>query len=642
MENRIKFLENELKRLKDAYYNNTPIVSDQEYDKLENELRNLSPDSPILNSVGIVPNQSDKVKHQIWMPSIQKFTKRGDVTDWFLDRECVFSYKLDGSSLCLVYEKDELTMMATRGNGYLGENKINFKDYIQYIPKTLDTGLNGYFTVWGEVVIRKNKFNLLQDEMIKRGLEPVKSIRNAVAGILNRKDNLDLAIYFDFVAHNIFGSNLLMTHLTKLSQLQDVGFITPTFQSNIDTSFDDFCYQYQNDSEYPYLTDGIVITEETVGYDLSDKTGHHYRWNCCYKFESETAITEVIDIQWQVGRTGKVTPVLVVKPTELSGCVVGKVTGHNYKTIVENGLEIGSMIEITRANEVIPKFLKVVSLPKSMIEEPITNCPECGNELILSETKTDLVCINENCPAIVIGKILHFCKTLGVDGVNDSISEKFFRNLEISNPINLIRLSKAELYKIEGFKEKMVDKIYNNIQMVLYNPNISKAVLVESLSIKNIGETVSVLLQDNGILDYEDFYENEVIVMNDIYDKLLKIEGIGETIRETVITNIKFIYDKLKEFQSVGFTYPFVKHEKTIIEDKTLSGLSFILSGSFTKSKKDIEKEIIYLGGTIAKSVCASLDILITNETDTTKCIKSKQMNKKIMTEEEFYNWIKI
>lgn len=635
---KIEKLEKILTYHKECYYNNLPEITDKEYDLLEEELRELDPFNPVLNKVGADP-ESNKLKHGIWMPSIQKFKKEEDVIDWLENdnKKCCCTFKLDGSSMALYYDNGKFIKAGTRGNGIEGENRTDAFNYIK-IPKNIDR-LYG-MVVWGEVVINKHHFSDLQEEMIKRGLEPVKSIRNSVAGILNRKDNIDLAKYFTFVAHNYFADECNAQHSTKLGILLCHGFKVPKHQFFELTSnnLKDFIEYYQNSIEdYDYLTDGIVITSNDGNYNLENKTNHHYKWNCCLKFESEVAITTIKEIVWKTGRTGKITPILIVEPVELSGCIINRVTAHNAKMILDHHLTSGVTIEITRSNEVIPKFLKVIDFDVERTDYLlIDRCPTCGDTLILSATQTDLICYNDNCPAIIKGTLVNFCKTLEIDGINDSIASRLVDKFQIVNPFNIFRLTKEDLLTVDGFKQTLSEKIFNNIQVCLTNPNITKAKLVESIGIKNIGSTVSVKLQDNGILD-NDFNPD------DLESVLRSIDGIGETIVWAVIDN----FDRIKNIltlaeNTIRFDYPFRKViETNDFPIKKFSGLSFILSGSFSKKKSDIESDIKDLGGTIEKSVNRNLNILVTNETGTSKQKKAIEMKIPIMNEEELYDWMK-
>lgn len=623
----IKELEEKILYHKDKYYNGTAEISDYEYDQLENKLRGLNPNSDVFKKVGAEPK--DKYKHSIWMPSIEKFNKTEDVQKWIEKQENnpTFTFKLDGSSMALYYKDGKFVKALTRGDGYYGEDRTEFFDYIN-IPKRFNdfTGV-----VWGEVLIKKTMFQSLQKQMEQKGLYPVKSIRNAVAGILNRKEHKELSAMFDFVAHNVFSFVTFsfmndLYHYKKLAILQDNYFFVPFFDYNF-TIKEMIDYYINNKDEYPYLTDGIVITQNCNGYDLNSKTGHHYKWNIAYKLESETAITTVKDILRQTGRTGKITPVLIVEPTELSGCTINNVTAHNFKMMIDNNICIGSKIRITRANEVIPKFLETIDSYNSEVYIP-RECPKCYSLLEWSETKTDLYCTNDSCPAIIKGKLVNFCKTLDIEGINDSIADRLVERFNITNPFMIYSLDINDLLTVDGFKQRMAEKIYNNIQVSLNNPLITKAKLVESLGIKNIGGTVSVKIQDNGLLDSSSSIKD------------LQIDGIGEVIKETIKDNIEYIKEQLELAKEIGFDYPFREQIEEVIGVKKFSDLSFILSGSFSKKKADIEKLITDLGGKIEKSVNKNLNVLITNETGTNKCIKAKEMNVQIKSESELYEWI--
>jgi DNA ligase (NAD+) len=550
------------------------------------------------------------------MPSIEKFKDINDVKKFVKDKDFVVSYKLDGSSMALYYDENErFYKAATRGTGDFGEDRSIFFNYID-IPKYLEKDA----IVWGEVLIDKVNFENLKIEMIKRNLEPVKNIRNAVAGILNRKDNIDLAKYLTFVAHNVW--NVGDINMWEKFQFLENHFYIPFYGYN--TNIEDFIDNYLG-NEYKFLTDGLVFTYNSIELcnDLNNKTSHHYRWNCAYKTASEILNTTVKNIIWQVGRSGKVTPVLEIEPVFIGGANISRCTAHNYKFIKDNNIGIGTVINITRSNEVIPKCLG--SVDKLVYENnTLSNCPECNSSLSLSDTETDLVCNNENCRSVVIGKLLHFVKTLDIEGLNDKTIEKFYDTLSVRSFVDIFKITKDNILKIDGFKEKSADNIYNSINNA--KNGIYYDTFIESLGINNIGKDVSKKLIR--------YYNNIDNLYNSIKENgLIPLENVGEKISKIILDNCENIYYICNQLKD---DIKFLERKDTInTNTKTLlNNKVFILSGGFSQKKSEIEDVIIKNGGCISNSVNKTIDFLVTNETSTSKYEKAIKLNKTIINEE--------
>lgn len=621
---RIKELEGLITHHRKKYYHDIPEISDYEYDELEEELKATDPNNPLLNSVGSV---GGKNKHKYWMPSIQKFKREEEVVDYIRLTlfNHTFSFKLDGSSICLSYEHQQLKSATTRGDGWYGDDKTEYVKYISSIPQKLLVSKDYEMSVFGDILITKDNFTKLQEEMVRRNIEPPKSIRNAVAGLLNRKDNKDLCSYLSFVAHNMFGDVSFYDHNDKLRYIRMVlGMEVPFYNTANYIYFRDFVEVYKRViDDYHYITDGIVVTRHGEP-DLDDKTSHHYRWNCAYKLEDEMAVTKIKDIIWRTGMTGKVTATLKTEPTELSSCVISNVTAHNAGMVRLHNLSVGDTIKIVRSDDFIPKFVGVVnSVGDCYIPR---ECPSCYGLLEWSSTDTDLFCNNKHCPATIKGRLVNFCKTLEIEGINESVADRIIQSFNIDNPFEIFGLDVGDLLNVRGFGQKTAEKIYNNIQISKNNPRITMAKIIESLGIKNIGRNVSKILDECSI-----FREGGSI------ESINNIQGIGGVIKQSIIDNQEYIRGQLELTKLVGFTYPF-KYSKDV--DKKFTGLSFILSGSFCEKKSEIEKRIVDLGGMIEKSVNKHLNVLITNETGTSKYKKAKELGVRIMTEDEFNGWV--
>lgn len=640
MDQIVKTLEVAIRYHKDRYYNGVPEIDDAEYDRLENELRAIDPSNPVLSKVGADPINS--TKHIFWMPSIQKFQKVEDLKKWLGDKYVTFSYKLDGSSMSLVYRNGKFTQALTRGNGYEGEDRTENFDFIT-IPKSFSLKHvtckeKGDSVVWGEVLIRKENFDLVNEERVSVGLEPFTSIRNAVAGILNSKSNKNLSKYLSFVAHNYFGVGVDYTefHHDKLGFLNDCGFEVPTYYTSSFYSFDSFSKLYlenTSDDSYPYLTDGIVITENRKYYDMEDKTSHHFRWNCCFKFESDTAETKVTSVTYQIGRTGKLTPVLEVEPTELSGCTISRVTAHNAKFINDNRLGCGSVIKICRSNEVIPKVLEVKTAADDF--HGIENCPFCGSQVFWSETATDAICPNHNCSEKIIAQVTYFAQTMEMEGISSETVRSIMTHTSFGErdpgiphiPVSelflkLYQLTALDLINIPRFGKKKAQNIIDSISKSIERFTDEK--FITALGFSGIGKDISKKLVEVG-LDK---------IVND-YSLIDSIPGVGEVLNKEIKFKFEHILILLKRVKDlIGDLIPKEAPKQAILGDK-LAGMNFLLSGSFSVKKSIIEGRIREQGGNIVGSVTKDLDYLVSNETGTSKCLKAIKLGKPIINDDE-------
>lgn len=627
----IKTIETAIRYHKDLYYNGIPEIDDAEYDRLENELREIDPTNPVLSKVGADPINS--TKHIFWMPSIQKFQKVEDLKKWLGDKYVTFSYKLDGSSMSLVYKNGEFTQAMTRGNGYEGEDRTENFDFIT-IPKSFSTKHisfteKGDSVVWGEVLIRKENFDLVNEERVSLGLEPFTSIRNAVAGILNSKSNKHLSKYLSFVAHNYFGDDSREFHHNKLGFLCDCGFEVPTFYTSSYYGFDSFSKLYlENTSEgsYPYLTDGIVITENRDYYDMEDKTSHHFRWNAAFKFSAENAETKVTGVTYQIGRTGKLTPVLEVEPTELSGCTISRVTAHNAKFINDNRLGSGSVIKICRSNEVIPKVLEVKTAADDF--HGIENCPFCDYQVVWSDTNTDAFCPNHNCLEKIIAQVTYFAQTMDMEGISSETVRSMIKHSVFGDGrpegyfLRLYQLTALDLINIPRFGAKKAQNIIDSISKSIERFTDEK--FITALGFSGIGKDISKKLVEVG-LDK---------IVND-YSLIDSIPGVGEVLNKEIKFKFEHILILLKQVKDlIGDLIPKEAPKQAILGDK-LAGMNFLLSGSFSVKKSIIEGRIREQGGNIVGSVTKDLTYLVSNESNTSKCLKAIKLGKQIITEEQ-------
>lgn len=636
MKQAIKTLETAIRYHREKYYSGNPELTDAEYDRLEEELREIDPDNPTLNSVGSNRLQSSQ-KHEIWMPSIQKMETHEAVTKWLGDSPAVYSFKLDGSSMALYFQNGRFVKALTRGTGYEGEDRTDAMSHVSFPKQNA-----GDYVVWGEVVIDKQAFPELIEEMKRLGLDPVKSIRNAVAGLLNRKSNKELCRYLSFVAHNYwrFDENFQMSHSEKLSFLESAGWevVNWAMMERRETGYhkftiDTFSEYYRHmvgmivdepaEQMYPYLTDGIVVTKDQPVYDLNDKTSKFYRWNCCFKFETEEATTRVTGINWQVGRTGKVTPVVLIEPVELSGCTIERATAHNAKFIVDSRIAPGAIVTITRSKEVIPK---IVGVPVPACDADVTVpqfCPECGDDLFWSNTDVDLKCDNHECVGKLITNLTYFAATMEMENVAEATVTLLVEHGLVRNRLDFYDLTTNDLLNLPRFGVDKAEKIVYSISESIRKFTVEKFIV--ALGIPGIGKDVTKKILTFGLEETRD----------DLQRFVSATSGIGDVLEATIRLHINDIIRMVSEVKEKLKDLIPAETAVNTVSGGRLSGMKFVLSGSFSVPKKVLEELITKHGGVIVSSVTKDLDYLVTNETGTSKYNKAVSLGKKIINDDE-------
>ena len=348
MADRIKQLETKILLHKNLYYQGKPEISDFEYDSLEDELRRLNPSSPVLEMVGGEVFGDEKVEHAKKMLSLNKTYKVEDLIRWKGENEIVSTFKIDGSSCSLVYRGGKISKAKTRGDGRVGENITKKILFIPHVPVSVNEKID--FEVRGEIFCTEENFIKLSEIMQERGLEKPSSQRNIVAGLLGRKENIDLCQYLSFQAFELLSENMNLTLETqKYNRLIKLGFETPEYFVNKTES--EIKDRLEETKEFMtngnYLIDGLVFSFNDLSlHESLGETAHHPRYKMAFKFQGDIKQTILNEIKWQVSRNGILTPVGNIVPVELSGAKVSRVTLHNYGIVKQNKLKKGDTIEI--------------------------------------------------------------------------------------------------------------------------------------------------------------------------------------------------------------------------------------------------------------------------------------------------------
>ncbi len=646
-----------------------PLISDYEYDSLYQELLALEGASPSLitkdspsQRVGSSLNESfTTVPHLVPMLSLENSYNADDLLDF--DRKardgaglhqityCV-EPKFDGASISLVYENDLLVRACTRGDGIAGDDITQNIKQIKSIPLSIPLSEFGItqMEIRGEVIMSKKSFNDFNDKLKAKQLATLANPRNAAAGAIRMKDpkevaerNLDAFIYHISYYNLKVGAPvpiLLETHSGALELLWNMGFRSPQKEKKLIQGVQgviDFCgiFEIERD-KLPYEIDGLVI--KINDFSLQEKLGmtsHHPRWAIAYKFKARQATTILENVEFQVGRTGAVTPVAKLQAVAIGGVTVSSISMHNEDYIKEKDLRLGDTVIIERAGDVIPQI--VHSIPalrkgtEKIIEFPNT-CPVCDYILEKEETEAVWRCNNPLCTAQIVERIIHFVSkdALDIKNFGDANIRKFYELGLLKNIPQIYNLDFDTISTLEGFGKKSVDNLKTAIAASMSQPLYR---LIYALGIRFVGETTAktVATHVHHILDLQNFSEEQLQSFEDVGVKVAK--SIYHYFHEG--KNIALI----KELEAAGLN---MIQQHTQAVDGNLSGLNFLFTGTLTQLKRsDAEAMVEARGGHILGGVSSKLNYLVVGEDAGSKLEKAKKIATiKIITEAEFITLI--
>jgi len=622
---KIKKLEEKIIACKRDYYQGSPTLPDHEYDKLEAELRELSPNSPVLDMVGSVATGLSKIVHDTKMLSLNKTYDIEELKKWIDTNEVISMHKFDGVSCSLVYKDGVLSLAKTRGNGTRGENITKKVLWMQGIVKGCDQYKD--FEVRGEMYCTENDFYDLSKEMVSIGLERPSSQRNIVAGLIGRKDHISLNHYIQFEAFDIIlPSKKIKTEVEKFKILKTLGFKIPNIVLHKSTKkVEEVLKESQLFmSEGDYQIDGTVFSINDLAKQKElGSTSHHPRYKMAFKFEGESKITTIKDIVWQVSRQGILTPIAEVEPVEISGANVSRVTLHNYGVVEQHQLKTGDEIEIIRSGEVIPKFL---SVKKSAADKKFTipsQCPSCGKKVVIESIR--LFCHNPECPSRKKEGILSYIRKIGIDDLSTKRLDDMIQSGLVSSIPDLYRLSKPDLLNLDKVQDKLAEKLLKAIER---SKNVDFYLFLGSIGIFGGGRSNCNRIVAAG-------YDTVEKIQSMTVENLNEVEGFAQKSSQDFIGSLKSYLPMIEELVELGFDFA----EKEI-KDTPFKGKKFCITGSLSRKRSEIEKEIIAIGGSVSSSVSAKTDFLLTNETkpSSSKFKKAISLNIPVITEDDFFN----
>lgn len=659
MKQRIDELIKIINKASEEYYtNDNPTITDQEYDDYYHELEKLEQqypelireDSPTKRVGGKIIDEFKKVSHEIPMMSLGDIFSEDEIFEFdqrikktISNPTYVCELKIDGLSVSLLYENGKLIRGATRGNGIIGEDITHNVETIKSIPLVINDKRK--IEVRGEIYMPKKSFNKLNQERQEKGESLFANPRNAAAGSVRQLDskiaakrNLSTFIYH-LPSSDDFN---IKYHHESLSFMKELGFIVNEnikIADNVNEVINYVKEWTEKRESLPYEIDGIVIKVDKI--EDQKKLGYTSRtpkWAIAYKFPAVEVLTKIKNIEFCVGRTGKITPRADLDPVHLAGSIIKSVTLHNEDYIKEKDIMINDTIVLHKAGDVIPEVVKVLKERRTGIEIPfkmIKNCPICNSKLEKKETEANYFCPNPNCDARNIEGLIHFSsrETMNIEGFGESIVEDFYNEGYLKTICDYYTLynHKEDLKELEGFGEKSINNLLQNIEKSKKN---SLEKLLFALGIRYIGKKTAKILAIN--------YRNIDKLMSAEYEDLVKIQDIGEVIADSVYKffkeekNIKTI----NELKLLGVNMEYKGNESI---DDNFNNKTFVLTGTLSKLTRDEASiEIENRGGKVTSSVTKKTDYVIVGENPGSKYQKAKDLNINILNEEEFLNMLEV
>ena len=634
----------------DYYTLDNPTVTDREYDNWMSELLNIEErypeikrkDSPSEKIGGEVISEFKKVEHKIGMFSISDVFNESEIVAFderirkeFPNPSYVCELKIDGLAVSLQYEKGILKRAATRGNGLVGEDITHNVKTIGTIPLRLNKPVD--IEVRGEIYMPLKAFNELNEKRLKNGEPIFQNPRNAAAGSIRQLDSsVAKSRKLDAFLYHVPETDK-KTHYEALMELKELGFIVnPNIRlvKNIDEILDYINEWTARRGELPYDIDGIVIKVNDIHMQRElGFTAKYPRWVIAYKFPAEDVKTRLTDIVCTVGRTGQITPNAVFDPVKVMGSTIRRATLHNGDYINSKNLKIGDNIFVHKAGDVIPEVVGPCLEDRTGNEREFVmpdKCPICGAGLVLTESGIDLKCPNDLCPARNIESLIHFCdrKAMNIEGLGERIIEDFYNMKFITSIIDIYNIKdrKEELIELEGFGDKSVNKLLDNIEKSKQN---SLEKLLFAIGISGIGEKNAKILAKK--------FMNIDNLMNASLEDLTNISDVGPILANSIYNffrnedNIKLIND----LKNIGMNMNYLGAQ--IKENEELLNKRIVVTGTLKKYTRDEIQNLIELnGGLWSTSVTKKTYAVIVGENPGSKYDKAKELNIPIWTEEDF------
>ncbi|WP_195935799.1 NAD-dependent DNA ligase LigA [Lactococcus lactis] len=648
IESKIKELTEKLNQYAYEYYTlDEPSVEDSEYDRLYQELVKLEAenpqltraDSPTHRTGGVILDGFVKFRHPYNLYSLGDVFSREELAVWeervrkeIANPEYICELKIDGLSLSLYYENGLLVTAATRGDGTTGENITENVKRIKDVPLKLKEAID--IVVRGEAYLPRKNFAKLNKERELEGAAPFANPRNAAAGTLRQLDTKIVAKRG--LATFLYQEASPATNDTQeevLEYFEELGFqVNPErkFARNMDEIWEFIEEATRLRDELPYDIDGVVVKvnnlaeQEELGFTVKAP-----RWAIAYKFPAEQAETEILSVDWTVGRTGVVTPTANMTPVLLAQTTVARATLHNVDYIEEKDIRIGDHVLIYKAGDIIPKVGKVLldKRPEGLesLEIP-TKCPECGSELIHFEDEVALRCVNPLCPAQIREKLIHFASrdAMNIVGLGPSVISQLFDKKLVADVADLYQLTIEDLLTLDKVKETLAQKIVSAIAQSREN---SAEKLLFGLGIRHVGGKAAKLLLER--------FANLRALSKATEEEISEIPSLGGVIATAVVSYFETDGAKilLDELENAGVNFDYLG---AVNVEGILSGKTVVLTGKLTTLKRSEAKEKLEaLGANVSGSVSKKTDLVVAGEEAGSKLTKAQDLGIEIWSEQD-------
>jgi len=640
------------------YVLSQPEISDFEYDQMMKELMELEkdhpefsdPNSPSVRVGSDISNEFEQVFHKYPMLSLSNTYSLEEIKDFEIrnkrivneEYEYVCELKYDGLSISLTYEHGQLVRAVTRGDGEKGDIVTANVRTIKSIPLVLHgNDFPDYFEIRGEIIIPHEGFKRMNEQRETDGEPLFANPRNAAAGTLKLQNSTIVAKRpLDCFFYSIMGEDLPFdSHYENLIKSAEWGFKITAFMQKcrtLDEVFDLIKKWESERKSLPFNIDGIVI--KINNYQLQNRLGitaKSPRWATAYKFKAEQALTQLISVDFQVGRTGAITPVANLEPVLLAGTTVKRASLHNADQIELLDIRINDSVFIEKGGEIIPKVVGIDKSKRDIFSksfEYIKNCPECGTPLIRIEGEAKHYCPNETgCPPQIKGKLIHFVSRKAMDiGLAEATVSQLYDEGILNNPADFYKLKESALLKLERFAEKSA---LNLVQSIENSKNVPFHRILYALGIRYVGETVAKTLAE--------YFRSIEAIQKATFDELTHVNEIGERIAESVIDYFKEGKNRklIEDLKDSGLQF---EAGQQTIKGGSLSGKSLIVSGVFSKfSREEIKNLIEQNGGKNVSSLSTKTDYLLAGENmGPSKLAKAQELNIPIISEDEFLKMI--
>lgn len=659
---RIEELREELHQHNYNYYVlDEPTISDFEFDAKLKELQELEaahpefydPHSPTLRVGGEITKNFPTIQHQFRMYSLDNSYDFNDLQDWHTriskileteDIEFVAELKYDGASISILFENGKLSQAVTRGDGFQGDEITANVKTIKDIPLQLQGNFPERFYMRGEIYLTHHNFNKINEERLAEGYDAFMNPRNTASGSLKlqdsgevRKRNLS-AVLYQFVSEN----SPAETHFELLQQAKTWGFkISENAKlcKSIQEVQDFINFWDEKRKNLNFDIDGIVIKVNSLKQQqLLGYTAKSPRFAMAYKFKAEKVETELLSIDYQVGRTGAVTPVANLAPVLLAGTIVKRASLHNEDIIKKLDLHVGDFVYVEKGGEIIPKIVGVNLEKRNVFATEVqyaTHCPECGSELIRLEDQAAHFCPNEtHCPPQVVGKMIHYVsrKALNIENLGSETIEQLYREGLLTNIADFYTLRKEQLLPLERMAEKSAQNIIDGIEK---SKQIPYEKVLYGIGIKHVGETVAKKLAKNfpSIDDLKNATEEE----------LCQVEDIGSKIAESIVSYLQNPenWEMIERLRSYGVQLE--KGENTTeVLSTVLEGKTFLFTGKLSLFTREQAEEMVEKhGGKNISAVSKNLNYLVVGEKAGSKLKKAQDIGTiTILDEQQFLDLI--